>query len=118
MKKLLLVLLTVLLPVAAFAHPPKSVDLTYDPAAQVLTVVVTHTIKASPVTDPAKHHLKDIDIMVNGQPAVDAAYSYQEFDNGETAMFKLNLKAGDKVAVTATCVLAGSKTAELTVKDK
>jgi hypothetical protein len=116
MKKTLLVLLLASVPFAAFAHPPKSVDLSYDPATQQLTIVVTHLIKQSPVTDPKRHYVKDIAVLVNGQPAVDALYRYQEFDGGETIIFKLNLKAGDKVSVTATCSIAGSKTSELTIK--
>ena len=118
MKKAALVLCLTFVPVVLFAHPPKSVDLKYNPATQMLTVTVVHLIKLSPVKDPTKHYVKDIALLVNGKPAVDDMYHYQEFDNGETVVYKLNLKTGDKVTATASCSLAGSKTAELTIKRK
>ncbi len=115
MRKLALVSLLALLPGMVFAHPPKSVDLSFDSASQLLTVTVTHLIKETKITDPTKHFVKDIALVVNGKPAVSAVYSYQEFDEGEKVVFRLNLKAGDKVAVTGSCSIAGKKTAELTV---
>jgi hypothetical protein len=115
MKKIVIFLALVSLGTLCFAHPPKDVTVSYDPAGQMLTVTVTHLIKQSPITDPAKHHLKDISVTINGAEAVVTNYDYQEFDEGEIVVFHLNLKPGDKVMVAAECSLRGENSTEYVV---
>jgi hypothetical protein len=116
MKRFMLILSLVCIGASVFAHPPKDVTLAYDQKTMMMSVTITHFIKQSPATDPAKHFIKDFGVTINGKPALITNYSYQQFDEGETVIIKLNLKSGDKVSVTAKCSLAGEKTSEYTVK--
>jgi len=116
MKKLLVCAALACLCGMLFAHPPKDVIVSYDPATQMVSITVTHLIKESKATDPAKHFIKDITVFVNDAKTIVEAISAQQSDGGEKSLYLLNVKKGDKVKVTATCSLAGSKTTEIIIK--
>ena len=111
-----MILCFLFLSVLVFAHPPKEVALSYDPATKMLTITVTHLIKQSLVSDPAKHYVKEISVKINDKSVVVANYSSQQADEGDKVIFMLNLKSADKVTVRAVCSMAGDKTSELMVK--
>lgn len=115
MKKFLFITVLMLAAAVCFAHPPKDVTVSFDPATNMLSITATHLIKESKVTDPAKHFVKDIAVTINGNPAVVGAYTYQQFDNGEKIILMLNVKSKDKISVKARCNLAGEKTTEIAV---
>lgn len=116
MKKTIAILVLAVVGVAAFAHPPKDIVMSYDKATMTMSIMISHDIKQSPSTDPKKHFVKDLSLKVNGVQALITNYSYGQFPEGETLSFKLNLKSGDKVSANARCSLAGEKTVEYTVK--
>ena len=116
MKKIIIILALLVIAGIAFAHPPKDVVLSYDPATKMMTAIVTHDITASKVSDATKHFVKELSVKINGKDVSVVNYKYQQFGEGESIVFKLDLKAGDKVSVTAKCSLAGEKTSEFVVK--
>ena len=114
MKITVFLLLLLFVGAAAFAHAPSAVDLSYNPATGELTIVVKHNVgQGGPAA--SGHRISDVTVTVNGKRAVVTDYSYQQFAEGETAVFKLSLKKGDRVSVRADCSIAGFKTAEYTV---
>jgi hypothetical protein len=116
MKNIIVLLSLLCVGTFAFAHPPKDVVLSYDAATKILNVVVTHDISQSKASDPTKHFVKELSVKINGKDVSLTAYKYQQFPEGETISFKLDLKSGDKVSVNAKCSLAGEKTSDYTVK--
>jgi desulfoferrodoxin (superoxide reductase-like protein) len=116
MKKLLLIFCLLFVSILVFAHPPKEVALSYDTASKMLTITVNHQIKQSLVSDPSRHYIKEISILVNNKNVVIADYSSQQSDDGEKIIIQLKANSGDKITVGAACSIAGNKTSELTVK--
>jgi hypothetical protein len=98
-----------------FAHPPTVDKVVYDPDSKVLTVTVVHNIMVSPVTDPAKHYVKEVDVTVNGNKVVTQTFVIQETPQSEVLVYKIFAASGDKVTVDATCVLRGSGTKTISI---
>jgi hypothetical protein len=47
---------------AAYAHPPSDITITYDPASKILRAVIIHN-----VSNPQNHYIKKVDIALNGK---------------------------------------------------
>jgi hypothetical protein len=116
MKKLITIIVLLGVATLALAHPPKEVALSWDPATKIMTIKVTHLINESKVTDPTRHYVKELGLTINGKVVAITNYKYQQFPDGETIAFELDLKSGDKVTATAKCSLAGQNTGEYTVE--
>jgi hypothetical protein len=94
------------------AHPPKSIDLSYDAAKATLMVKVWHS-----VGDSESHRISKITIFLDGEQIAEKLYQdkqqtpeYQE----ETFVFSDKpLKKGDLVKVRANCSRFGRKTVQL-----
>ena len=94
------------------AHPPKSIDLSYDDAKATLAVKVWHN-----VGDSESHRISKITVFLGDQQIAEKLYpnkqqtpEYQE----ETFVFSDKpLKKGDVVKVRANCSRFGRKTVEL-----
>ncbi|HQL00843.1 MAG TPA: hypothetical protein PK090_08720 [Smithellaceae bacterium] len=94
----------------AQADPPQEVALSYDNAAQVLTVSVTHKTLFSGL-----HYVKRIDIKKNGAPAGTFDFKSQPDKKTFSQSWPIEAKAGDTLTVTAECNLQGNTTATLVV---
>jgi len=95
---------------SAFAHPPSKIEA--ETKGETLTVTVMHDVK-----NPLKHYIKEIVVKVNGKEAVDKKYTGQVDNDKHLGVFEISgLKSGDKLSITATCNMYGSKTLETTVK--
>jgi hypothetical protein len=99
-----------LYPQVSYADAPKDVKLSYDFSAQTLAVTIIH--KAS---FPGMHHIKSVEIKKNAAVISTANYDTQPAESPFTYTYKVVAAEGDKLEVTATCNLSGSKTATLTV---
>ena len=107
---LLLVLMVLCLyPQAAYADAPQDVTLKYDSGAQTLAVTITHPSSFS------FHHIKSVEIKKNSAVISTTNYDTQPAESTFTYTYKVTAAAGDKLEVTATCSVAGSKTATMTV---
>ena len=100
-----------LLCATAPCHPPKTVELAYDPGERALRVNVAHGVK-----DPGKHYIKSILVVLNGKQVAQQQYGRQRSEAGHQATFRLGKAgAGDKIEVTAVCAVSGSKSAALVI---
>lgn len=116
MKNWLVVIFLIFAVSMFYAHNPKDVKLAYDAAKGELSVTVEHLIKETKQPDPTKHYIKEIIVSLNGTKGETKTFKSQESTDFQKAMFKLKAKKGDKIAVTANCVISGTKTVELVVK--
>jgi hypothetical protein len=97
------------------AHPPKSIDLSYDVETAVLTVKVWHK-----VSNPENHFIKKITVFQGDKPIAEKAYTRQQTDGYQEDIFVFvenPLKKGDAVKVQAVCSIAGEKTVKLEWKE-
>ncbi|MCX6555701.1 MAG: hypothetical protein NTZ12_11930 [Candidatus Aminicenantes bacterium] len=93
------------------AHPPKSIDLSYDGAKAALTVKVWHK-----VSNPENHYVKKITVFLGNEPIAEKTYERQQAKEFQEEIFALNekhLKNGDPVKVRAFCSVYGEKTVDL-----
>ena len=94
-----------LIAVPAAAHAPSDIQLSYDDAAQQLTVTIAHA-----VDDPQTHYIKNVKVKVNDVVSVDMDYKSQPTAGTFAYTYTLPLKKGDTIRVTATCVQGPSLT--------
>lgn len=106
----LLLLFMMILP--AIAHQPAQVNLAYDSQNQSLKVSATHQ-----VSDPTSHYLFRIDVLKNGKQVITKEYTSQPTPSTFSYDYPLNASKGDILKATAYCIIAGSRSAEITVED-
>ncbi len=104
----LILIAMMLWPAAAGATPPKKLALDYDTATQTLSVTIEH-----PTLIRWFHHIKTVEIKVNGNPYETKLYDTQPGDTF-TYTYKVPAAPGDKLEVTARCNLYGTRTAVIT----
>ena len=97
-------------PQVSYADAPQDVKIEYDFVSQTLAVTITHN---SPF--PSFHHIKTIEIKKNSAVISTTKYDTQPDKSPFTYTYKVAAAEGDKMEVTATCNMSGSKTATTTV---
>ena len=98
-----------LYPQISYADAPKDVTLKYDSSTQTLTVMITHK------TSFSFHHIKSVEIKKNSAVISTTNYDKQPAEVPFTYTYKVAAAEGDKLEITTTCSLSGSKTATITV---
>jgi desulfoferrodoxin (superoxide reductase-like protein) len=111
MKKMLTFLIPVLfITSAAFAHPPKNIEMTV--SGKDISVVVTHKVE-----DAAKHYIKEIKVSVNGKVMIVQDFVLQQDLQTQTAVYFIpSLKKEDKVEIEAECNIYGKMKKGFTVQ--
>jgi desulfoferrodoxin (superoxide reductase-like protein) len=99
-----------LYPQASYADAPQDVKLEYDSGAQTLAVTITHKSSFT-----GFHHIKSVEIKKNSVVISTINYETQPSESPFTYTYKMAAAESDKLEVTATCNLSGSKTATITV---
>ena len=97
-------------PRVSYADAPQDVTLEYDSSGQTLAVTITH--KSS---FPGFHHIKTVEIKKNSAVISTTNYDTQPKEVPFTLTYKVPAAEGQKLEVTATCSLSGSKTTTITV---
>ncbi len=97
-------------PSISYADAPKDVTIKYDSSSQTLSVSITHKSLF-----PGMHHIKTIEIKKNNTVFSTTNYDTQPKDVPFAYTYKVEAAKGDKLEVTVTCNLSGSKTATITV---
>jgi desulfoferrodoxin (superoxide reductase-like protein) len=97
-------------PQVSYANAPQDVKIEYNSSSQTLAVTITHK---SPF--PSFHHIKTVEIKKNSAVISTVKYDTQPDKSPFTYTYKVEAVHGDKLEVTATCNLSGSKTATITV---
>jgi hypothetical protein len=94
----------------AAATPPSAVDLSFDKTAGVLTVSITHDSE-----NTATHYIYKVEIKKNGAAYNTSLYTSQPDAHRFTYTYNVVAGDGDKIEVTASCVLFGFLTTKLDV---
>lgn len=97
-------------PQISYADAPKDVKIEYDSGSQTLSVTITHKSLFS-----GMHHIKTVEIKKNSTVVSSTNYDTQPKEVPFTYTYNVEAASGDKLEVTATCNMSGSKTATLTV---
>jgi len=94
------------------AHPPKDVQLEFNPNNHMLMVMAAHDTK-----DATKHFVGDIAIDLNGEKLIDQKFKSQPTADMQMGHYLINdAKIGDTLTVTAACNIAGKKTVTLKIE--
>jgi hypothetical protein len=89
---------------AALATPPDSISLKFDPETHVLTSTIHHPVRSN----PSDHFISKVVIDVNGAVMVTQTFKSQtDAKVQEVSYVLVDVKAGDKVGLTAVCSLYG-----------
>lgn len=104
------VMLLVMLALPATAHSPALVSLVYDSQNQTLKVTATHQ-----VSNPADHYVFKIAVQKNGEQVLINEYKSQPTSSAFSYDYPINATEGDVLKATAYCVIAGSRSDEITV---
>lgn len=108
---LLFVLMVLCLyPQVSYADAPQDVKLSYDFSTQTLAVTITHKSLFT-----GFHRIKNVEIKKNSVVINTSDYDTQPAESPFTYTYKLVAADGDKLEVTATCSLSGSKAATIIV---
>ncbi len=110
MKRMALPLL-LLCALALAAHPPKSLELSYDAEKAELAVKIAHR-----VNDPERHFIERIEVTLGKELLAEKAFERQENAEGQEQVFLLlerPLAPGEEVVVTAACNISGKRSARL-----
>jgi hypothetical protein len=99
-----------LYPQASYADAPQDVKLEYNAPTQNLAVTITHKSAFT-----GFHRIKNVEIKKNSIALSTTNYDSQPSEIPFTYNYKVAAVAGDKLEVTATCSLSGSKTAIITI---
>ena len=119
MRRFIVAIALVVFPITMlFAHPASELTASYPARQFILTIQGKHMVSTSQNKDTKQHYIKSITVTVNGVVANNSygpsTFTSQTGDTFKTA-FKLDLRNGDKIVVTATCSLGGDKTTEIIV---
>ncbi len=93
------------------AHPPKSLELSYDAETAALSVKVLHR-----VSDQDKHFIRKIEVYSGEELLAEKTYERQDAADAQEEIFLFldkPLAKGSAVTVTAYCSRSGKKVAEL-----
>jgi hypothetical protein len=99
-----------LYPQVSYADAPQDVNLNYDFSAQTLAVTITHKSSFT-----GFHYIKTVEIKKNSTVISTTTYDKQPGESPFTYTYKVAAAEGDKLEVTATCSLSGSKVASIAV---
>lgn len=114
MKKLINIYLLGLILIAstAFAHPPRDIKITFDPATKMLNAVIYHD-----VANPIPHHIKEVDVYRNDKKIIQHLISVQDNHDTQTVAYLIpDVKSGDTLSVEAFCSLFGSLKKKISLK--
>ncbi|MBS3749723.1 MAG: hypothetical protein KGY67_08520 [Candidatus Thermoplasmatota archaeon] len=109
---ILMLLITLLLPSMAFAHPPQDMVLEYDIDTEILSVTITHN---SP--GPTVHYVNKIEIKQNDNLIITEEYDSQPTTSEYTYTYDVQAEVGDELTVIAYCNIQGSITRSITVRN-
>jgi len=93
------------------AHPPKSLELSYDAETAALSVKVLHR-----VSDQDKHFIARIEVRSGKELLAEKTYERQDAADAQEEIFLFldkPLARGSAVKVTAFCSVSGKKSADL-----
>jgi desulfoferrodoxin (superoxide reductase-like protein) len=107
----IVIIAIVFLALPLMAHSPKSVELEYDSDAQILNVIITHS-----VNNAAQHYIYKVVVDLNGKKIIEQTFKRQDDNEIQKVMYRvIDAQEGDKISVTASCNISGKKKVDLIV---
>lgn len=112
MKKIIFAITGILFLAAVYAHPPRTVKLTYNSQEKKLLIEAVHK-----VSNVETHYIEEMTVFVNGIEREKITLSRQSSREAENYAYVIeDLNIGDIVRVTANCNKSGRKSAEITIQ--
>lgn len=112
MKRLFLVLFLFVFAGTAYAHPPRDIQITFDPSAKILRAVIYHD-----VSNPLNHYIKRVDVGLNGKEDIIQDISRQDNNDNQTVSYLIpDAKSGDVISVEGHCSISGKLEKQIIVK--
>jgi len=114
MRKILFMLLFICLVSTGivYAHPPKDIEISYEPTTRVLTAVIIHD-----TSNPLGHYIKKVDVGLNDQEIIEQMISRQDNVNSQRVSYLIpDAKPGDRLSVEGYCSISGKLKKEIIVK--
>ncbi|MFH1221090.1 MAG: hypothetical protein V1694_11650 [Candidatus Eisenbacteria bacterium] len=97
---------------AGLAHPPKDVQVEFNPDNHMMMVMAMHDTK-----DATKHFVGTIEVSLNGDKLIDQKFKSQPTADMQMGHYLINdVKIGDQLTVIASCSIAGKKTVTIKVE--
>jgi MinD superfamily P-loop ATPase len=88
-----------------FATPPRNIEAAFDSSGQILKITVDHEVDNIP-----GHYIMTIAVKVNKNMMINQSFASQTNDKEQNAIYMIiDTKPGDKVTISATCSIYGSK---------
>ncbi|MDD5561538.1 MAG: hypothetical protein PHT50_05355 [Candidatus Omnitrophica bacterium] len=95
-----------------YAHPPKDIEISYDPATRILTAIIIHD-----TSNPLGHYIKKADVGLNGEEIIQQEISRQDNNGSQKVSYYIpDTKPGDKLSVEGYCSISGKLEKQITVK--
>jgi len=113
-KKILFLLLFICLVSTSivYAHPPKDIEIFYDPATKILIAIIMHD-----TSNPLGHYIKKVDVGLNDREIIQQMISKQDNNNSQKISYYIpDAKAGDRISVEGYCSISGKLQKQITVK--
>lgn len=114
MRKILFTLLFVCLLSTSivYAHPPKDIEISYEPTTKILTAVIIHD-----TSNPLGHYIKKVDVGLNNQEIIEQTISKQDNNNFQKVSYYIpDAKTGYRLSVEGYCSISGKLEKEIIVK--
>jgi lipopolysaccharide export system protein LptA len=94
------------------AHPASAVNVTFDKTNSQLFISFNHQVQNN-----ADHFIAAVTVTRGKKVIISQSLTYQDSKEGGEVCYKINdLKAGEKITVTATCSKVGKKSQTITIK--
>ena len=113
-KKILFLLLFICLVSTGivYAHPPKDIEVSYEPVTKILTAIVIHD-----TSNPLGHYIKKVDVGLNDQEIIQQMISKQDnFSSQKVSYYIPDVKSGDRLSVEGYCSISGKLEKQITIK--
>lgn len=106
-----IVILALILLSPLVAHPPKDIELEYDPETGILSIEVAHG-----VSDASKHFVSEVEVELNGVKLIEQSFRSQVDGEKQHVLYKvIDAREGDTFTVEAYCNISGKRKAQLEV---
>jgi hypothetical protein len=109
---LLMILAILIFAPFAYAHPPRDIQITFDPKTKIIKAIIIHN-----VNNPLTHYINKVDIGLNGQKIIEQLISRQDNYDAQTVMYLIPyVKDGDVLSVEGSCSISGKLEKEIKVE--
>lgn len=96
----------------AYAHPPKDIEISYDPATKILTASIIHD-----TSNPLGHYIRRADVGLNGKEIVQQEISRQDSNSSQKVSYYIpDTRPGDRLSVKGYCSISGKLKKEIVVE--